>query len=55
MPWSKTNTIPGLKNKSDKIKEVFAQTANSALDRGLSEEEAVFAGLAAVTNRSIMG
>lgn len=49
MPWSKTNTIDSLKNKSDKIKEVFAEAANSALKRGLSEEEAIFAGLGAVS------
>lgn len=49
MPWSKTNTIDSLKNKSDKIKEVFAEAANSALKRGLSEEDAIFAGLGAVS------
>ena len=49
MPWSKSNTIPSLKNKSDKIKEVFAEAGNAALARGRTEEEAVFAGLGAVT------
>jgi hypothetical protein len=50
MPWSKTKTIPALENKSEKIKEVFAEAANSALNRGLSEQDAIFAGLAAVSN-----
>lgn len=33
MPWSKDKTIPSLNNKSDKIKEVFAEVANSALSK----------------------
>ena len=49
MPWSKDKTIPSLENKSDKVKEVFAEAANAALSRGLSEEDAVFAGLGAVS------
>ena len=48
MPWSKTNTISSMKNKSDALKQVFADAANSALAKGRSEEDAVFAGLAAV-------
>jgi hypothetical protein len=31
------------------VKEVFAEAANAALSRGLSEEDAVFAGLGAVS------
>lgn len=50
MPWSATKTIPALENKSEEVKRIFADAANSALDRGRSEEEAVFAGLAAVKN-----
>lgn len=50
MPRSKDKTIYSLNNKSDKVKEVFAEAANSALSRGLTEEEAVFAGLVAVKN-----
>lgn len=49
MPWSKDKTITSLENKSDKVKEVFAEAANAALSRGLSEEDAVFAGLGAVS------
>jgi hypothetical protein len=49
LPWSKDKTIPALENKPDKVKEVFAEAANAALSRGLSEEDAVFAGLGAVS------
>ena len=48
MPWSKENSIPSLSNKSDEVKEVFAEAANAALSKGMSEEEAIFAGLGAV-------
>lgn len=48
MPWSKYNTIPSLKNKSEKVKEVFAEAANATLTRGKSEQEAIVAGLGAV-------
>lgn len=50
MPWtsSKEGTLPSLKNKSEKIREIFAEVANAALKRGLSEEEAIFSGLGAV-------
>lgn len=50
MPWSKTKTLDSLKHKSDKVKEVFAIAANGALDRGQTEQESIFAGLAAVSN-----
>lgn len=48
MPWSKTKTIPAMENKSDYLKGVFAEAANSALNKGQSEEDSIFAGLAAV-------
>lgn len=50
MPWSKDKTIPSLKNKSDKVKEVFAEAANSALARGQTDEEAVLAAVMAARN-----
>lgn len=50
MPYSTTKTIPALSNKSDKVKEVFAEAANSALARGLTDAEAIYAGLATVSN-----
>lgn len=50
MPYSTTKTIPALSNKSDKVKEVFAEAANSALARGLTDDEAIYAGLSAVSN-----
>lgn len=50
MPYSKDKTIPAIAGKSEKVKEVFAQAANSALSKGQDEQSAVFAGLAAVKN-----
>lgn len=50
MPYSKDKTIPAIAGKSDKVKEVFAEAANSALSKGQDEQSAVFAGLAAVKN-----
>ena len=37
MPWSKENSIPSLSNKSDEVKEVFAEAANAALSKGIFE------------------
>lgn len=48
MPWDASNTIPAMKNKSLQLRQVFAKAANAALVKGLSEEDAVFAGLSAV-------
>ena len=48
MQWSATNTIPAMQNKSTTLKEIFAKAANSALDKGMSKEEAIFAGTSAV-------
>jgi cation transport regulator ChaB len=50
MPWSSSveGTIPALRNKPEKLRQIFAEVANAALERGLSEEEAIYAGLAAV-------
>ena len=50
MPYSTTKTIPALSKKSDKVKEVFAEAANSALARGLTDDEATYTGLSAVSN-----
>ena len=50
MPWSSSveGTIPALRNKPEKLRQIFAEVANAALKRGLSEEEAIYVGLAAV-------
>jgi hypothetical protein len=50
MPWSADDTIPSMKKKSKELRALFAKVANEALAKGQSEEEAVFAGLAAVRN-----
>lgn len=47
MPWTADKTIPAMQNRSRKAREIFAEVANAALARGLSEEEAIFAGIAA--------
>lgn len=51
MPWtsSKEGTLPSLKNKSQEAREIFARVANAALAKGQSEEESIYAGLAAVS------
>lgn len=51
MPWtsSESGTLPSLKNKSLEVREIFAKVANDALERGLSEEEAITAGISAVS------
>lgn len=49
MPWSARDTIDPVKNKSLALRQVFAEVANEALERGRTESEAVFAGLAAVS------
>lgn len=48
MAWSATNTIPAMQGKSSALKELFAKVANAALDKGQTEEEAIFSGLSAV-------
>lgn len=50
MPWSADDTIPSMKKKSKELRALFARVANQALAKGQSEEEAVFAGIAAVKN-----
>lgn len=47
MPWTADKTIPAMQNRSRKAREIFAEVANATLARGLSEEEAIFAGIAA--------
>lgn len=48
MVWTASNTIPEMKGKSLKLRELFAKVANASLSKGLSEEEATFAGTKAV-------
>jgi len=51
MPWTADNTIDSIKNKSLAVRKLFAEVANTALDKGRTEEEAIYAGLAAVRNK----
>ena len=48
MVWTADNTIPEMKGKSLKLRELFAKAANTALKKGMTEEEATFAGSKAV-------
>ena len=48
MPWSMTNLPDVAKNKPEKQQEAFIAAANNALSRGLTEEEAIFAGIGAM-------
>lgn len=48
MPWSANKTIPAVEGKSLKLRELFAKVANAALNKGQTEEEAIFAGLGAI-------
>jgi len=51
MPWNSTKegTLPSLKNKSIESRKVFSDVANKSLEDGRTEEESIFAGLAAVS------
>lgn len=48
MQWSADNTIPAIQGKSLNLRELFAKVANASLAKGLSKEEAIFAGTNAV-------
>lgn len=48
MPWSAMKTIPALEGKPREQRELFAEVANEALSKGRTEQEAIFAGTAAV-------
>lgn len=50
MPWSINNVPAAIKKKTKEEKRVFAEVANAALKAGKSEQDAVFAGLAAIKN-----
>lgn len=50
MPYSLDKLPDAVKNKSEKAKKAFLAAYNSATERGLSDEEALFAGLAAMKN-----
>lgn len=45
MPWSKSNLPDAAKNLTDKEKTVFVRVANSMLDDGKSEEQAIRGGI----------
>lgn len=48
MAWSATNTIPAMQGKTSALKELFAKVANAALEKGQTQEEAIFSGMSAV-------
>lgn len=48
MKWSADNTVSTIQSKSLRLRELFAKVANSSLEKGLSEEESIFAGTNAV-------
>lgn len=48
MSWSLTNLPDAAKNKPANQQEAFVTSANNALARGLTEEEAIFAGIGAM-------
>lgn len=50
MPYTNINPPNAIKNKSPKAIAAGVKAANSALERGLSEEDAVFAAIAAANN-----
>lgn len=50
MPYSMTKLPDAVKNKSEKAKRAFLSAYNSAIDRGLSDDDALFSGLTAATN-----
>jgi uncharacterized protein YdaT len=50
MPWNASNVPDSVKNKSLHLRTLFSKVANAALDKEQTEEEAVFAGLAAARN-----
>jgi hypothetical protein len=50
MPWSLSNLPPALKNKTEEQKKIFIRVANEALKNGRTDQEAIFAGLAATNN-----
>jgi hypothetical protein len=51
MSWSALKTTPSLEGKSRELRLLFAEVANASLTKGLSEDEATFAGLAAVRQK----
>lgn len=48
MPYDYNVLPPAVQNKSDKSKKVFLTAYNSAKDRGLTEEECIFSGIASM-------
>lgn len=48
MAWDAINTVPAMHGKSLALRELFAKTANAALAKGQTEEEAIFSGISAV-------
>lgn len=51
MPWSAMKTIPALEGKPREQRELFAEVANEAMSKGRTEQEAIFAGTAAVNTK----
>ena len=49
MPWGINNSIPSLSNKPERFRKIFAEIANKTISDGKTEDDAVFAGLSAVS------
>lgn len=50
MPYSMTKLPDAVKNKTEKAKRAFLSAYDSAIDRGLSEDDSLFSALTAATN-----
>lgn len=50
MPYSMQKLPDTVKNKTEKAKKAFLSAYDSAIDRGLSDDDALFSGLTAATN-----
>lgn len=47
--WTATDTVDAMKGKSYELRELFANTANQAIQKGRTKDEAVHAGISAVS------
>lgn len=55
MQFTALNTVPSLEGKPREIRVLFAETANEALAKGRTEDEAIFQGLAIVKQKEQKG
>lgn len=54
MPYSMTKLPEAIANKSEKSKRIFLSAYESAISKGLTDSESLFAGIAAVKNSEAM-